>query len=496
MLFRSFLVVTLIERSEPPSNQTIIIDSSIKEVTILNDYIRINTEREHIFSPDIHVGITAKIDKTIENEKVYEALKALYHKHPLLTSTISFDEENIAYYKLNSSKPIQPEFIESKDTSLWKNWMTNTNREPFDFQTGPLMKLFVIKSKEFTTFAALGHHMLGDGISFVYFMRDFLAALDDKLDDTEQFPQIIQNELSFPKAGRLGILPKLLAKKLNCDYKKTGKRFTYHDYQVMYRKYNLSKNPAMGLYSFSTEETRRLIASCRTHNVTVNEAIMTAFMVARKNTGSRSNFLGVSCNIRNEMIEDPKESMGNYVSGLSVSTQYDDSLDFWTNARKIGDLVNKKLKKTRGRMIALSWADALDDSLMDAINFAGFDGYENATAKKLCDIVCGVPADEGLGVSNLGKFELQFDHFSLEEMYFVPPLFSADDFIVGVFTVNNKMNFCLRYAGSAMESEAVTKLFEEAKAQLFCKSVVKKEKRIAQGNTAEIYEHSAAECSG
>ena len=117
-------------------------------------------------------------------------------------------------------------------------------------------------------------------------------------------------------------------------------------------------------------------------------------------------------------------------------------------------------------MIGLSLVDAIDDSLIDAINFAGFGGYQNSTAQKLCDILCGVPADEGLGISNLGKFKMDFEQFSVEKMWFVPPLFASSDFIVGVYTLNNEMNFCLRYSASKHEKDAILKLFEEAKSRL------------------------------
>jgi len=432
----------------------------------MNDCIRINTEREYIFSPDIHVGVAAQISKSIDNDRIYDAIKALYHRHPLLTATIIFNEDNIAYYKLHSSKQIQLEFVESEDSMIWESWMTDTNHKPFDLQMGPMLKMLVIRSKGHTTFAVLGHHLLGDGISFVFFMRDFLASLDNHLDDIQLFPPIIENALSLPVEGRLSWLVKVLAKKMNRDYRKSGKQFTYNDYYSMYEAYDLSKNSSMCLCSLNMDETQRLIGLCRSHCVTVNEAITTAFISARKNAGIKSKYLGIACSIRAEVTVNPKEGMGNYVSGIAASSNYDDSLDFWTNTRNIGNLLNTKLKKTKERMIGLSWVDAIDDSLIDAINFAGFGGYRNSTAQKLCDILWGVPAEEGLGISNLGKFKMDFEEFSVEKMWFVPPLFASSDFIVGVFTLNNEMNFCLRYSALKHNKDAIIKLFEEAKSLL------------------------------
>lgn len=433
----------------------------------MKESIHINTEREHIFSPDIHVGIAAKINKRIDKDKIYNAIKLLQHRHPLLTATITFEENNAAYYKLDSAKPIQPDFMEIDNTLCWREWMEGINCQPFDFQNGPLIKILVINSKRHTTIAALGHHLLGDGISFVYFMRDFLAALDNKLDDTQLIPPIIQNASYLPLGGRLRFLPKLLAKKLNSDYRKTGKTFTYEEYHAIYNNYNYNKKPAICLFSFNIKETQELIDKCHLQHVTVNEAITTAFLAARMKAGNKSDYVGVSCNIRSEMLKDPKDSMGNFVSGISISAQYDFALSFWANTRKIGELLNKKLRTPRTRMIALSFLDALDDSLIDAINFVGFSGNENKVAEKLCDIVCGIPNDKGLGISNLGKFQIEFDQFLVDEMWFVPPLLASIDFVVGVVTINNKMRFCLRYASTDIDEEAVKKLFITAKSMLF-----------------------------
>lgn len=103
---------------------------------------------------------------------------------------------------------------------------------------------------------------------------------------------------------------------------------------------------------------------------------------------------------------------------------------------------------------------------MDAVNFAGFGGYRNPTAQKLCGILCGVPAGEGLAISNLGRFAMDFERFSVEAMWFVPPLFASSDLIVGVFTLNDEMNYSLRYSAAELEEASVIKIFEEAKARL------------------------------
>ena len=81
----------------------------------MENMIKINTEREHIYSPDINVSITAKSDKVLGKEEIEKVIDLMYERHQLLSATIVFDEENTAYYKLNSSKKMDVVDIERED---------------------------------------------------------------------------------------------------------------------------------------------------------------------------------------------------------------------------------------------------------------------------------------------------------------------------------------------------------------------------------------------
>lgn len=428
--------------------------------------IKINTEKIHIFSPDIHVGFCIKINKFIDEQIAKKAVQALCEKHPLLTSTIYFDENHRVYYRLNSSKAIPVEFRDDDPTERWDEWMQKQNLEPFDLLNGPLMKILIINSGSSSTVVVIGHHMLGDGLSYLFFIRDFLLFIDDRLDMTRLRPPIIEVENDFPKNGRLKFFPKLAAKKLNRQYQKSGKVFSFDDYKTMYEDYHLKTAPAISLVDIDTSETEKIIKNCKKHSVTVNEAITTAFIIARKKMGGISNWASVSCNLRKELNRDPKESMGNFVSGTAITAQLDDSKDIWDNARQVGDALNKKLNNPSKRYLALSFIDALDDKFVNAAYFAGFGYYQNPVAKRLGNIVCGGAPGEGLGISNLGKHELKFDSFEIEECWFVPPLFPTNDFIVGVITMNQKMTFCLRYSANKIDQNSVEKIMSDVRNNL------------------------------
>ncbi len=191
----------------------------------MENIIRINTEREHIFSPDIHVAMSATINRSIEKKDIQKAVTAICHRHPLLNSTIIFDKNHVAYYKMNSSQPIEICFLENVASSKWQEWITTSNKTPFDFQRGPLLRMLVEASALSTTITILGHHLLGDGKSFFYLMRDLLLSLDSRLDNTVLLPPIIQNKSALPIKSQLGFLPKLFAKNSTMITKKAVRSF-------------------------------------------------------------------------------------------------------------------------------------------------------------------------------------------------------------------------------------------------------------------------------
>lgn len=202
-----------------------------------------------------------------------KAVAEICHRHPLLNSTIIFDKSNVAYYKLNSSQPIAICFLENVVSSKWQEWVTNTNKTLFDFDRGPLLRILVETPALSTTITILGHHLLGDGKSFFYLMRDLLLSLDSRLDKTVLMSPIIQSKSALPIKAHIGFLPKLFAKKLNYDYKRRCKKFLYSDYIHMYQNYNQQKKPALQTFLLNEEETQIIIDNCHKNKITINEAV-------------------------------------------------------------------------------------------------------------------------------------------------------------------------------------------------------------------------------
>jgi len=107
---------------------------------------------------------------------------------------------------------------------------------------------------------------------------------------------------------------------------------------------------------------------------------------------------------------------------------------------------------------------ALDPELIDSISFAEYRNFHNKVSKKLANIVGERTVDKGIGVTNLGKFDMEIINsgFEIHNVVFIQPAYPANDINIGVLTLNNRMTFCLRYLKSDKSYELVNKIFCDA----------------------------------
>jgi NRPS condensation-like uncharacterized protein len=430
--------------------------------------LKILTERAYLRSPSIHVGIKAEIKGVFSDDEFNNALEIICKRHPLLLSTITIETDSNAYYLLNNRKKIEVEFSQYAEKDQWLKWYEMTDNKPFDLESGPLLKMCVIRNHENSTIVILGHHLLGDGLAYMFLFRDLVKALSGELDSLELIPPVMKVESIFPSKAKLGIISRAFANKLNRTWKKNARKFTKEDFHEFFYDYRSKNKAALYINSLDKEVTEKLISKCHENKLTVNEALITAFLSSIQKVDERhigkTDEVGVAINVRNELTPNPGESMGNFVSGILVKLKYDYCKSFWENAKIIGIKLKKKLNDTKSRFIVLNLLAALDPELIDSICFAKYGNYDNVVSIKLADIIGERTVDKGIGVTNLGRFDMKLNNsrFEINEVVFIQPAFPANDINIGVLTLNNRMTFCLRYLKSDKSYELVDKIFCDA----------------------------------
>jgi NRPS condensation-like uncharacterized protein len=422
--------------------------------------IRILTERLFLRSPNINVCFKMSIAGNLDANKFQLAINDVCKRHPLLNCSIETDKEHNAWFVQNRGS-IKIEYYSSEEMH-WQDWYKRTDNIPFDLRNGPLAKICAIHCNDKIDIIVLGHHIIGDGIGYLNLAKDILLSLDTKLEITPQIPPLNNK---FRRGGKLKFLSKIYAKKLNAEWGKNRVNFSENDYRVFFRQYRTKFVPEMYVNSIDEINLKKLMIRAKENDFTVNELLTSAFSVAMaellNDYCDKEIRVGVAASTRNELTTEPYCCMGNYVTGIAAGVKFDREKDFIANAKNISAVIRKKLTRLQERHLIVNFLNAFDTDLVESIMFAAYGNYQLPAAKKIGELIGERTDKKGLGISNLGRHEIDgYNTLRLLDMQFIGPAFPANLLSVNIITVNNRLAVCLRYTKAEIETAIVEKIYQ------------------------------------
>ena len=425
------------------------------------DKYPIFSERLHLRSPSINVCFRAVIEEILDKNKIEKALEAVSVRHPLLNSSVEFDNDNNAWLVPQNSK-IGTEYYTSNEMD-WQTWFKKTDNIPFNFTKNPLVKFCTIIGEN-TEIIVLGHHIIGDGIAYLNLVKDILLALDNKLDLTPQIPPFEPADKYFKETVLLDSGVHSFAYSLNEEWKQNRVRFSERDYEDFFEIYRKKYIPNFYISSIEEDDLQKLLEKAKSNGFTVNEIITSAFSIALMEKLNKNEIrLGVAANIRNELASEPINCMGNFVTGISTRAFYEPANDFTSNAIGIRTALNDQLKNIKNRHLVIHFLNEFDKDFIESIMFAAYGNFQNDLSKKLAELIGEKLEDKGLGISNLGRHDFsKLENVKIIDLQFIGPAFPANLLTVGVITVNNKLNLCLRYNEREIEKDTIEIICENA----------------------------------
>ena len=424
--------------------------------------IKILTERLFLRSPNINVCFRILISGNIDKNRFKLAINDVCKRHPLLNCSIEIDKEHNAWFVKNRDN-IDIEYYTSEKID-WQDWYEKIDNAPFDFFHGPLAKICVIHCNDKIEIIVLGHHIIGDGIGYLNLAKDILLSLDNKL---EIIPQIPPLNNKFKRGGKLRFLSRLYAKKLNEEWVKNRINFSENDYRVFFRQYRNKFIPKIYMNSIDEIDMKKLINKCKENSFTVNELMTSAFSIAMNELpdsySSKEIRIGVAASTRNELINEPYYCMGNYVTGIAVNVNLTQGKDFIINAKNISSIIRRKLNNLKDRHLIVNFLSAFDTDLVESIIYGAYGNYQLPISRKIGDLIGEKMDKKGLGISNLGRHEISgYDTIQLLDMQFIGPAFPANLLSISIITVNNRLNICLRYNETEIQTSIVEKIYQKA----------------------------------
>ena len=108
--------------------------------------------------------------------------------------------------------------------------------------------------------------------------------------------------------------------------------------------------------------------------------------------------------------------------------------------------MNEQLKNIQKRHLAVHFLGQFERDFIESIMFAAYNDFEHDASKKLAELIGEKSKDKDLGISNLGRYDYnKFESIKILDLQFIGPAFPANLLTVGLITVNNKLNLCLRF---------------------------------------------------
>lgn len=299
-------------------------------------------------------------------------------------------------------------------------------RTPFDVEHGAWMRHRLWQQQTGSVWLLAAHHMAGDGLSMLYFIRDVQCALDDPSLQWQQEPFCLCTPAAM--RGRLPLPLRTGVRVLNRAWARGKKVFTPIDRARVTQAYWGDRVLAMECETVEPAALVRMLAACRQHNVTLTAA----FLAAAVRTIGGTVDAGLAVNIR----PDGLEGLANWATGISV--QYAaQGKDFWQAAQEIFALMQQKLQNENKRNFLLQFLQALSPTLIDAAYYSAFDGLPDKTARTMSSMFGYSGNPKGCSVTNLMR--APFAGKGIRALAFYPPMVPNAKLLFGLVTLDGSL---------------------------------------------------------
>ncbi|MFX1255759.1 MAG: condensation domain-containing protein [Promethearchaeota archaeon] len=442
------------------------------------------TTRERAFYRSTHsnVVMVAKIKGNVSPELLRLVIRNMPKRHPLLRVRVIHDTEDNLWFTSEGVQELQVQVIPRKSDDHWFQIFKEEYKIPFEMDKGPLIRFFLLPSSEVSELIIFCQHLICDGMSLAFLARDILIQLGDPDREIELLPTPpVLNEANIPSDAH----PSLLKRKLMAYFiNKYNKRwqsekvfFDEEDYKNIYQIYWERNTHHNLLGELSELETSKLVSRSRQEGVTVNTALITAFLKAKNEVQgvSRTTLqnIGQPVNIRTRLNNPPGDALGLYVAGFELKFKYDPNKAFWEQARFIHKLVKNSLtdQSIFERFIAVS---VFDGSLFDALPFLYYSKYIpphftrykklSALSEQKSDILDflmkSLSKQINLIVTNLGQMDFPKNYGSLEldSLVLLPGGGESSELTVGVVSAAGKLCYTIEHVDHVIDKETGLKI--------------------------------------
>lgn len=425
-----------------------------------NSKLRIYTERHILRNPALSVLMKISVDERFDESRFEKALQALKNVHPLLYSSVVMDDDGVAYYRENGVQRLELHCIRREHSNQWLEVAEAENKRPFDCETGPLVRFFVFYGEADFDILAVVQHLIGDGDAIARLLRDVVAAYAG-VDLPRQEQVLITSQRDLPPGATPTFLTKMFVRPFNKMWNKGARpRFREPEYREMFYNYHRTADIGLACSTITANQMKDLHRACKANGVTINSAIVTAFIRAMQerhyHDKNRKTVVGVPINMRNRLSLPATSSLGNFASAVSVKYRYNTKESFWRNAVRVQTKLKSKLESDKAPWVLLNLYALMEPLLIDAMYFAAYGNCDDKAARKAAAML-SIDNPSSTAVSNLGRldFDGQIGSCHVRDMVFFAPKATGSYVVLGVATLGGTMQIGFSYDRNIISSDTM-----------------------------------------
>ena len=419
-------------------------------------------ERRFLMAPTAHISLGLRLIGDIREDSLRSAVDKMLITYPLFGVRIEWNEKIQSTTEDAAEVPVKLYRREND-----KSWLEALNKEhsiPVNPSRGPLTRLILVKGPVSELFIFC-HHSICDGRSLELALREILFHLQDSKRIPPSLPEVPpQTPEIFPEGVSKGRFTSWFIERLNKKWQKEKVSLDEEDLANVWEAFWKNSHYGVELVTLDKHETQKFLEVCRAQEVTINSALLVAFVKARSEAlepYKRKVKIGTAVDTRNRLRTEIGDAVGLYAGGVIFDFNYKHDRSFWENVREYHKVVKKQLNDNNVFGPIYNQI-ALDPTLVDALLFAMIgDQVEphQSRYKKLSEFAM---CQKGLLAkyleksssnipdvmsTNLGRLDLpeEIDGIQIERAFFTPSSGLKMEIVLGVATAGGRLTVSLNY---------------------------------------------------
>ena len=425
----------------------------------------ISLERYFYKRPNPNVILIGRFEGTVSEEQLKIAISKVRKIHPLLNVRVQQEKNGDAYFTTENVGELSIQVVEG-DKFGNKELMDMAvkelkTRHPLD--TGPLIRFVIFRTPDSFDLLVNSNHMMCDGLSMYYLIRDIFLHLDNPDKEIKQMPEPVIVKDNLPQGVALKNYFTKLIIRLNNAWAKKGIRFDEADHIRLHEKFwSMEKGLSIHHWNLSEQQTASFIQRCKKEKVSVHSALCTAFLIAQIEIQGKKSYLkniSMPVSIRERLTTPVGESFGLYFSSFKLKFKPPKDDNFWVNARAVHDYIQKQITDKNVFTIYMQLKD-LHPTLVDSISYTKYGEHGDKLAKRFLKLEGGYTLNTGLDLSNLGVLKMPEGRSQIILKNIIGPCCYNEfqEKYMGVATIGGKMYFTITFCESRVTRGTVENL--------------------------------------